>query len=116
MASDITALEAYQRRKLFAKTTSNAGWEGFVSQGVIVRTRDIFSELLDELIQLGSDPTHDRVEDAFRRAVEKTNELDGTFDGFTTIEREDLCEALYEIGSLCGMPEDEEWVDKWRAW
>jgi hypothetical protein len=46
--------------------------------------------------------------------VERYNELD---DGFIcTIEREELCDILYELGDFCGLDSEEDWVDEWREW
>ena len=72
------------------------------------------AETVDALIALGPGGTADAARDVLRGCVERYNELD---DGFiATIEREDLCAILYEIGEHCGLDAGDEWVDEWREW
>jgi hypothetical protein len=69
---------------------------------------------IDKLVSLGPTAGRDAVMRELRAAVERFNELDDGFIG--TIEREDLCDALYKIGEAAGVPSDEEWVDEYRDW
>ena len=72
------------------------------------------ADTVDGLIALGPQASAEDASDTLRRCVERYNELD---DGFIcTIEREQLCDILYEIGDLCGLDSEEEWVDEWRDW
>jgi hypothetical protein len=71
---------------------------------------------LDALIALGPRGSEDAARDLLRRCVQKFNRLDQRDQFICTIEREELCEMLYEIGDLCGLPADEEYVDEWRDW
>jgi len=76
--------------------------------------RKALADGVDALIALGPEPPDGAVEDALGRCVEAFNELD---DGFIcTIERENLCDALYKLGDLCGMSSEVEWVDEHRDW
>ena len=51
-----------------------------------------------------------------KQAVEVFNRLDAGNNFISTIEREDLCEALEQIACACGMPGLAEDVDRWRNW
>jgi len=69
---------------------------------------------LDALIALGQQGSVKNSTEILRRCVEQYNELD---DGFIcTIEREELCDIMYEIGGYCGLDGDGAWVDAWRDW
>ncbi|MGF1579993.1 MAG: hypothetical protein ACFCD0_11590 [Gemmataceae bacterium] len=86
-------------------------WEGFVTQEKIDATRRTFQHLLDRLIGLGVQASHDDVVKQFELCVEALNQLDLKDQFICTIEREELCEQLYNNGQECGMPEDEDLVD-----
>jgi hypothetical protein len=76
--------------------------------------RKALGDTLDALIALGPRGTPDQASEVLQHCVERYNALD---DGFIcTIEREELSEILYEIGDLCGLPSDEDWLDEWREW
>jgi hypothetical protein len=69
---------------------------------------------LDALVALGPRGSVKAATDLLRKCVEKFNRLD---DGFIcTIEREELCDILYEIGDMCGLNGGDDWVDEWRDW
>jgi hypothetical protein len=69
---------------------------------------------LDALIALGPRGSVEDATGLLRRCVAKFNRLD---DGFIcTIEREELCDILYEVGDLCGLDSGEDYVDEWRDW
>jgi hypothetical protein len=69
---------------------------------------------LDALIALGPGAAKDDALDVLRQCIEAYNELDEGF--ICTIEREELCDHLYEIGDLCGLKDEGDWVDEWRDW
>ena len=72
------------------------------------------AQTLDSLIALGDGGGVEDATAILRRCVQGYNQLD---DGFIcTIEREELCDILYEIGDYCGLDSEEEWVDEWRDW
>src|SRR5262245_3672857 len=72
------------------------------------------AQTVDALIALGRRGTVEDATDILRRCVERYNELDEGF--ICTIDREELCDILYEIGGYCGMDSEEDWVDEWRDW
>jgi hypothetical protein len=72
------------------------------------------AQTVDELIALGPRGSAKAAADVLRRCVERYNELD---DGFIcTIEREELCDILYQLGDYSGLDGEEDWVDEWRDW
>lgn len=76
--------------------------------------RENVSGTLDLLVALGLEGSSEDALDVLRRCIEPFNELD---DGFIcTIEREELCEILCEIGDPCGLGGGDDWVDQWRDW
>jgi hypothetical protein len=72
------------------------------------------ADTLDALIALGPKGSVKDSKDVLRRCIERYNELDEGF--ICTIEREELCDILYEIGDLCGLGSEGDWVDEWRDW
>src|SRR5262249_52288862 len=72
------------------------------------------AQTVDALIAWGRRGTVEDATETLRRCVERYNELDEGF--ICTIEREELCDILYEIGSFCGLDSEEDWVDEWRDW
>jgi len=72
------------------------------------------AQTLDALIALGRRGSVEDATDILRQCIERYNELDEGF--ICTIEREELCDTLYEIGDARGLDGDEDWVDKWREW
>jgi hypothetical protein len=71
-------------------------------------------QTVDALVALGPDGTVEDATDLLRQCVERYNELDEGF--IATIEREDLCDILYELGNYCGLDGADDWVDEWREW
>jgi hypothetical protein len=54
---------------------------------------------------------------ALRRTVERFNEPDEETGGFIdTIEREDICERLYDLVHLTRLEGLDEVADSWRDW
>jgi hypothetical protein len=72
------------------------------------------AEAVDALIALGPRGSVEDATGVLRRCVEQYNEIDEGF--ICTIEREELCDILYELGDLCGLDSEEDWVDEWRDW
>jgi hypothetical protein len=106
------ALTKYRQRMADGKIADLDDWGATAQQRTAVRRALLGA--LDKLIALGR---YGKVEDAteiLRTCVERLNAVDEGF--ICTIEREELCEILYDIGGFCGMPADEDWVDEWRDW
>jgi len=73
----------------------------------------------DELSSLPDDTNRDMLLSKFENSVEKLNQIDNDESiesGIDTEEREGLCDALYAIGKIVGLSEDEEYIDRWRQW
>lgn len=106
------ALAKYRARLVAARTDPFADWD--VTRRKRAACTRALVAALDALVALGP---RGRVEDAtavLKRCVERFNRLD---DGFIcTVEREELCDVLYDIGELCGLDSSEEWVEEWREW
>ena len=105
--SDIAALKVQREKPLFDE------WAGHVSDERIASVTRALRELIDDLIALGPDPDEDDARELVDKCVRRLNDLD---DGWiTTIEREDLCEAIYQIIDLAGFKGDEDWTEE-RDW
>jgi hypothetical protein len=72
------------------------------------------AETVDALVALGPKGSVEDATEALRRCVERYNDLDEGF--ICTIEREELCDILHELGDLCGLDSAEDWLDEWRDW
>src|SRR5262249_14220625 len=105
-------LRKYRKRLGDEKASYFADWP--VSPAVREACWKNLADTLDALIALGPKGSVEGASDLLRLCIERYNKLDEGF--ISTIEREDLCEILYEIGDLCGLDNEEEWVDEWRDW
>jgi hypothetical protein len=75
--------------------------------------------LKDELASLPDDTNKDMLLSKFENSVGKLNQIDNDESiesGIDTEEREGLCDALYAMGKIVGLSEDEEYIDRWRQW
>jgi hypothetical protein len=105
--SDIAALKVWREQPLFAE------WAGDVSGERIESATRALRVLVDDIVALGPDPEEDDAREAVDKCVRRLNALD---DGWiTTMEREDLCEAIDKIVDLAGFEADEDWTDE-REW
>jgi hypothetical protein len=103
--------ESLRQEKMFA------GWQGYVEPEKLRGSRKIMRQVIDALEALGPEPPEWAVLDVLRRCVERFNELDEETDGFIyTIEREDICERLYDLIQLTGLEGLDEVADRWRDW
>ena len=101
--SGIDALIERRKQPLFG------GWAGFVSDERMRQSVGSVTQLIDDLVALGSTADESSVEKSVRRCVECFNDID---DGWiTTIEREEICDAISQIVSLGGLTFDEAWLD-----
>lgn len=95
---------------------SFASWEEFVPADLVVQSEEIICRLIERLLTLGSDPTQEQVQREIDGAVRQFNELDARRGPWImTIEREDICEVLLSLVSLCGFDDSEEWLGE-RDW
>src|SRR5580692_10042732 len=102
-----TALVKYRSRLTDDKTSYFADWPVESEQREACWQNLV--QTLDALITLGSQGTIEDATDILRQCVERYNELDEGF--ICTIEREELCDIIYEIGGYCGLDRKEDWVD-----
>jgi hypothetical protein len=104
---NIAGLKLQREKSWFAE------WAGHVSDERIESVTRALRELIDDLVILGPDPDEDDAREAVNKCVRRLNDLD---DGWiTTIEREDLCEGIYQIVDLAGFKGDEDWTGE-RDW
>jgi len=108
----IAALQEYRNRFFNQKEHCFLDWA--VSEEIRAACWKNLADTLDRLISLGPDGTVDAATELLRGCIETFNDLDTGF--ICTIEREELCTILYEIGGLCGLDDKEDWVDPWRDW
>jgi hypothetical protein len=88
-----------------------------IDPGVREACRINLTGTLDALITLGPEASREAALGVLRRCIERFDELDEADEPFIiTIEREELCDILYEIGGLCGLDSSDEWADEWRDW
>jgi hypothetical protein len=94
-------------------------WDGYVSGGLVKASRDLFQQLIESLIALGSTPSVTDVLFVLQSFIEAMNRLDSENGHWiTTVEREDICEALDRVIELTGLQDREE-LDEgtiWRDW
>lgn len=82
---------------------------------------NIFDELIANLIAMSENASENEKIEAFRFAIEATNESDGETGMVETGEREDLCELTNVIAAAAGSNPDnygagEGLVSEWRNW
>lgn len=108
----IASLVKYRKRLTDEKASYFADWPVQPEQREACWQN--LAQTVDALIALGRRGTVEDATDILRRCVERYNDLDAGF--ICTIEREELCDILYEIGGYCGMDSEADWVDEWRDW
>lgn len=103
-------------------------WREAFDDGLEVYTEEncaamenIFDELIANLIVKGENASESEKIEAFRAAIEATNELDGDTAMIETGEREDLCELTNAITLAAGLNPDnygegEGLASEWRDW
>ena len=72
-----------------------------------------------ELIAFPEDTDEKELLLRFENSVKNLNKIDqdkSIESGIDTDEREGLCDALYTIGEIVGLSEDDEYLDEWREW
>lgn len=72
-----------------------------------------------ELASLPKDTDEKELLLRFENTVENLNKIDqdqNIESRIDTEEREGLCDALYTIGTIVGLSEEDEYLDEWREW
>ena len=88
-------------------------WEGFVSRGNIDSSELELQRLVDRLIESGPMTEETTARSLVDETVKKFNDLN---DGWiVTIEREGICEKIYDILDAAGFEPDEDWFSE-REW
>lgn len=106
------ALRKYRKRLTDAQGSYFGDWPVTPEQRAACWL--VLAETVDALVALGPKGSVEDATAVLRHCVERYNELDEGF--ICTIEREELCDILYELGDLCGLDAEEDWVDEWRDW
>jgi hypothetical protein len=109
---NVAELREYRQRLSDDKASYFSDWP--VSLEIRVACWKNLVETVDSIIALGPEGSAEDATAILGRCIERYNELDEGF--ICTIEREDLCTILYEIGNLCGLDSKADWVDQWREW
>ena len=105
--SDLSALKKRREQPLFAD------WKGNVPDEGVQASQSCVRQLIDDLIALGEAPDEDAARAMVAACVGRFNELD---DGWiTTIEREDIADAIASVVELAGFEFDEDWIGD-REW
>jgi hypothetical protein len=80
------------------------GWSPSLSEEEVSKIRAIIEKGIDELIQISDRGSKDEKLSILKTIVININEADEGF--ICTIEREDLCEFLFEVGEAVGVDGD----------
>jgi hypothetical protein len=105
--SDLAALKQRRQNALFPD------WKGTVPDDKIAAAVDSIGKLIDRVVSFGGDPDEEDVRRAASDCVKQFNELD---DGrITTMEREDIADAILGVVQLAGFEADEDWIED-REW
>src|SRR5579862_2234104 len=100
--SDLAALRQHREQPFCA------AWSGHVRNAHIASASDSVRQLIDSIIALGANPRMNDVRQAVVDCVLRFNDLD---DGWiTTIEREDIADAICAVAKLAGFECDDEWI------
>lgn len=102
-------LESLAGRQWFSE------WDDAGSLAQVERIRRVIGTLVEDLVALPK-RTQANVQKRYRLAIKELNQIDADADGITTIEREDLCEALEQIACAAKFPAMASYVDNLREW
>lgn len=102
------------------RRAGEGGWELYSKENCD-KMQAIFDDLIAALVERGEAATDEEKIELFRRAIERTNDLDGETGMVETGEREDLCELTNVISEAAGLnPDDygdgEGLASEWRDW
>jgi len=82
-------------------------WEGEVAEAHLLRARQILDEAGRNMLELAANPQKEELVGVIDRAVRALNEADEPDHFIMTIEREDLCEHLGNLGAAAGLSDAE---------
>lgn len=100
-----------------------AVWRTFAYEGDDHYTEDLLSqcetildEYVDDLDQLGPQPSGPQILDCVKKAVVQLNTLDSEHAFIETLEREDLCDFIFIAAKTAGLDSSEDVTEPWREW
>ncbi|KXY63524.1 hypothetical protein [Bacillus cereus] len=89
----------------------------FFTEENISATNKVLDTYINNLQQLGENPTEVEVMQAVKEVVMKLNELNIEHDHFIeTMEREDLYDFIDTAAQIAGLESDEDITEEWREW
>lgn len=72
---------------------------------------------INNLEQLGENPTEIEIMQVVKEVVIKINELNDEYDYFIeTMEREDLYDFIDTAAQIAGLESEEDITEEWREW
>jgi hypothetical protein len=97
-----------------ARQAAFKSWRGYVDAEILQESRAIVRATIRALLALGPDAPAAAKLDVIRECVEGFNDID---DGWIcTIEREDICELIDELGARVDLDDFGEELEAWRDW
>ncbi|WP_395761225.1 hypothetical protein [Bacillus sp. 3G2] len=89
----------------------------FFTEANISATNTVLDTYINNLQQLGENPTEVEVMQVVKEVVIKINELNIEHDQFIeTMEREDLYEFIDAAARIAGLESEEDITEEWREW
>ncbi|WP_270340729.1 hypothetical protein [Bacillus mobilis] len=89
----------------------------FFTEENISATNTVLDTYINNLVQLGENPTEAKVMQVVKEVVLKINELNIEHDQFIeTMEREDLYEFIDAAARIAGLESEEDITEEWREW
>ncbi|CAM4041032.1 MULTISPECIES: hypothetical protein [Bacillus] len=89
----------------------------FFTEENISATNTVLDTYINNLQQLGENPTEVEVMQVVKEVVLKINELNDEYDYFIeTMEREDLYEFIDAAARIAGLESEEDITEEWREW
>lgn len=102
------ALQELQENPFFA------AWDHFIPTAALAKAEDSMQTLIARLLVLDPEGSETEVMLAVSECVIRFNEIDTGW--ITSIEREDICDALSRIVEICGMDGSADWIVAAREW
>lgn len=89
----------------------------FFTEENISATNKVLDTYINNLKQLGENPTEVEVMQVVKEVVIKINELNIEHDHFIeTMEREDLYDFIDTAARIAGLESEEDITEEWREW
>ncbi|MGN4941815.1 hypothetical protein [Bacillus cereus group sp. MYBK104-1] len=89
----------------------------FFTEENIIATNKVLDTYINNLQQLGENPTEAEVMQVVKEVVMKLNKLNIEHDHFIeTMESEDLYEFIDAAARIAGLESEEDITEEWREW